>query len=151
VQLIPDFLTPHNVEFILRWADKNDGWTRGRQGTGYEIMAVKDEPDFGGLVQRAILRLGPYFEDFYDAYLIRYRQGDFIPPHKDEAALPGKRHRRVNAMVAPAGAGGELRIGGRAIDLPVGTAVDFFPDEEEHEVTPVTEGRRILFSVGCWQ
>lgn len=151
MHLISDFLTPHNIEFILRWADESSDWTRGRQGTGYEILYVKDEPDFAGLVQRAILHLGPYFEDFYDAYLIRYRQGDFIPRHKDEASIVGKRHHRINAMVALADEGGDLRIDGKLIELPLGAAVDFFPDEEEHEVAPVTRGRRILFSVGCWQ
>ena len=151
VQLIRDFLTPHDVEFVLRWADSRSGWTRGRQGTGYEVLHVKDAPDFSGLVQRAILRLGPYFEDFYDAYLIRYQEGDFIPPHRDEAAFFGKRHHRVNAMVAIAEAGGDLLIDGVRVEFPLGAAVDFFPDEEEHEVTPVTRGRRILFSVGCWQ
>ncbi|HSX23317.1 MAG TPA: hypothetical protein VLE97_11140 [Gaiellaceae bacterium] len=151
MQLIPGFLTPHNIEFILRWADAGGGWTRGRQGTGYEVLYVKDEPDFSGLVQRAIAQIGPYFEDFYDAYLIRYQEGDFIPLHKDEAAFFGKRHRRLNAMVERAGAGGKLFIDGKPIELAVGEAIDFFPDEDEHEVTAVTQGRRILFSVGCWQ
>lgn len=151
MQLIPDFLTTHNIEFILRWADNDGGWTRGRQGTGYEVLYVKDEPNFAGLIQRAVLHLGPYFEDFYDAYLIRYQEGDFIPLHKDEAAFFGKRHHRINAMVAIAEAGGDLLIDGKLIEFPLGAAVDFFPDEEAHEVTKVTAGRRILFSVGCWQ
>lgn len=151
MQLIRDFLTVHNIEFICRWADSQSGWTRGRQDTGYEVLYVKDEPDFSGLVQRAILQLGPYFEDFYDAYLIRYQEGDFIPLHRDEAAFFGKRHHRLNALVVAAEEGGDLRINATSIEFPIGTAVDFFPDEEEHEVTKVTRGRRILFSVGCWQ
>jgi predicted 2-oxoglutarate/Fe(II)-dependent dioxygenase YbiX len=151
MQLIPDFLTRHNVEFIVRWADDHSGWTRGRQGTGYDVLYVKDDPDFSGLIQRALLHLGPYFEDFFDAYLIRYQEGDYIPLHKDEAALFGKRHHRINAMVSVANAGGDLLIDGKLIEFPLGAAVDFFPDDEEHEVTPVTRGRRVLLSVGCWQ
>ncbi len=151
MQLIHNFLSPHNVEFILRAASAGDGWSRGRQGTGYEILPVKDDPDFSGLVHRAVLHLGPYFEDFYDAYLIRYQQGDFIPAHRDLSALADKRHHRLNAMVSPADEGGHFVVGGHTLDFPVGAAVDFFPDEEEHEVTPITRGQRIVFSVGCWQ
>ena len=149
--LILDFLTPANIDFIRARADAESGWTRGRQGTGYEVLYVKDDPDFSGLIQRAIFHLGPYFEDFYDAYLIRYQEGDFIPLHKDEAAFFGKRHHRINAMVTCADAGGDLYIDGKLIEFPLGAAVDFLPDEEEHEVTPVVRGRRLLLSVGCWQ
>lgn len=151
MRLIHDFLSSHNIEFILRAARADDGWTRGRQGTGYEILSVKDDPDFSGLVWRAILQLGPYFEDFCDAYLIRYREGDFVPAHKDQGAIAGKRHHRINTMVALAEEGGHFIVGARAVDFPLGAAVDFFPDEEEHEVTAVTRGTRIVFSVGCWQ
>jgi predicted 2-oxoglutarate/Fe(II)-dependent dioxygenase YbiX len=151
MQLIPDFLTSHNIEFIARWADQDNGWTRGRQDTGYDILYVKDEPDFAGLIHRAVLHLGPYFEDFYDAYLIRYQTGDYIPAHKDEAGFFGKRHHRINAMVTLAEEGGDFLIDGKPIEFPLGAAVDFYPDEEEHAVTTVTKGRRVLFSVGCWQ
>lgn len=151
MQQILHFLAPTDIEFILHRAHTSCGWTRGRQNTGYDVLSIKHEPAFSGLIQRALLHVGPYFEDFYDAYLLRYQVGDYIPPHRDEAALAGKRHHRLNAMAACADEGGELLIQGRQIKFPLGTAIDFFPDEEEHAVTRVIQGQRLLFSVGCWQ
>lgn len=151
MQLIHGFLTTHNIEWMLRWADENSGWTRGRQGTGYDVLYVKDEPDWSGLIQRCLIHIGPYFEDFFDAYLIRYQERDFIPPHKDEAAMFGKRHHRINSMVSLAEEGGDFLIDGKKQEFPLGAAIDFYPDEEEHEVTKVAKGRRIVFTVGCWQ
>lgn len=151
MQKIPHFLATTDIELILHWANTSCGWTRGRQNTGYDVLPIKQEAAFSHLIQRALHHVGPHFEDFYDAYLIRYQIGDYIPPHKDAAALAGKRHHRLNAVAACADEGGELHIQGERVEFPLGAAVDFFPDEEEHEVTRVIRGQRILFSVGCWQ
>ena len=100
-------------------------------------------------IARAISHLGTPHEHHWDAYLIRYRDGAYVPPHVDPAQ-PGRRHRRLNAMLSPAAGGGELRIGGQLVALSPGDAVLFYSDQEVHEVAPVT-GTRLVFSVGVWR
>jgi len=100
-------------------------------------------------IARAISHLGTPHEHHWDAYLIRYREGAYVPPHVDPAQ-PGRRHRRLNAMLSPAAGGGELRIGGQLVALSPGDAVLFYSDQEVHEVAPVT-GTRLVFSVGVWR
>ncbi len=143
------FLSSDEVTELRALADR-DGWTPGRQGTGYDILPLRDAlPGApGSLVARSLALLGTPFEEFWDVYLIRYRDGSFIAPHVDDAQH-GKRHRRINAVLAPATAGGELTIGGQRIELAIGDAVRFYPDREVHEVTAVV-GTRLLFSVGAW-
>jgi len=100
-------------------------------------------------IARAISHLGTPHEHHWDAYLIRYREGAYVPPHVDPAQ-PGRRHRRLNAMLSPAAGSGELRIGGQLVALSPGDAVLFYSDQEVHEVAPVT-GTRLVFSVGVWR
>ena len=99
-------------------------------------------------ITRALSHLGTPHEQLWDAYLIRYRDGAYVPPHIDPAE-PGRRHRRLNAMLSQATGGGALRIGGALVALSPGDAVVFYSDQEVHEVTRVT-GTRLLFSVGVW-
>jgi Rps23 Pro-64 3,4-dihydroxylase Tpa1-like proline 4-hydroxylase len=99
-------------------------------------------------VARGLAHVGTPFEDYWDAYFIRYLDGAYIPPHTDPAEH-GRTHRRINAVLAQAASGGELRIGGETIALRVGDAVVFSPDRDVHEVTRV-RGPRLLFSVGAW-
>ncbi|MGN6111019.1 MAG: 2OG-Fe(II) oxygenase [Kofleriaceae bacterium] len=141
----PAFLSPSEVAELRARAAAATAWTPGRQGTGYEILQIdRAQP----VVARALACLGTPFEDFWDAYLIRYLDGSHIPPHVDPAR-PGLRHRRINALLVPASSGGELHIDGSRIELAVGDAVAFYPDVERHDVSPVV-GTRLLFSVGAW-
>ncbi|HEU4734284.1 MAG TPA: 2OG-Fe(II) oxygenase [Kofleriaceae bacterium] len=148
--VLPAFLSSPEIAELRERATASEGWTAGRQGTGYEILplraALPSGP--GSLIARTLALLGTPFEDYWDVYLIRYRDGAHITPHVDDAQH-GKRHRRINAVVAQADAGGELWIDGRHVALGVGDAVRFYPDRERHEVTPVT-GTRLLVSVGAW-
>jgi hypothetical protein len=140
------FLSPTELAELRERSRVADGWTPGRQGTGYDILplAWPDHP----LVVRALGQLGTPFEHHWDVYLIRYLDGAHIPAHTDPAQY-GKRHRRINAVVTQASAGGDLRIDGALVELTTGDAVVFYPDAEVHEVTPVI-GIRVLFSVGAW-
>ena len=52
-------------------------------------------------------------------------------------------------MLEHAARGGELFVDGAKIELAVGDAVLFFPDQEVHEVT-IVSGQRLMFSVGAW-
>ncbi|HEX7841871.1 MAG TPA: 2OG-Fe(II) oxygenase [Kofleriaceae bacterium] len=149
-EVLPGFLSVQEIAELRARAACAEGWTPGRQGTGYDILPLRrvlpDGP--GSSIARALAQLGTPFEDHWDAYLIRYRDGSHIPDHVDDAQH-GKRHRRINAVVTAATSGGDLWIDGTRIDLAVGDAVRFFPDREVHAVTQVT-GTRLLFSVGAW-
>ena len=145
--LVQAFLSPAEVAELCALAATSVGWTSGRQGTGYHVLPIK-QTFTGPAVARALAQLGSPFEDYWDVYLIRYVDGAYVPVHLDPAHH-GKRHRRINALLGRAASGGALRIGGGAIELELGDAVVFYPDEEAHEVSPVT-GTRLLFSVGAW-
>jgi len=148
--VVPGFLTASELAELRARATATAGWTAGRQGTGYDILPLKQilPAAPGTLVSRSLGQLGTPFEDYWDVYLIRYRDGSHIARHVDDAQH-GKRHRRINAVVSAASGGGQLRIDGRRIELAVGDAVRFYPDREIHEVTPVV-GTRLVFSVGGW-
>lgn len=143
-ELVPAFLSSAERSELLRLSDTPLPWTLGRQGTGYEIASLRDAPP--PAVSRALALLGAT-GDRWDAYFLRYRDGAFVPPHLDPAQ-PGLRHRRLNALLSQAAAGGELHISGAAISLAPGDAVIFYPDSELHEVAPVA-GTRLLLSVGA--
>jgi predicted 2-oxoglutarate/Fe(II)-dependent dioxygenase YbiX len=143
--VLPGFLTTDEVS-ALRAQQHNDGWKAGRQATGYDILPLPRIRE--GAIERALARIGTPYEDYWDVYLIRYRDGSHIPPHTDDAQH-GRRHRRLNALLEPATAGGELTIADARIDLAIGDAVLFEPDREVHDVARVV-GSRLLFSVGAW-
>jgi len=103
-------------------------WQPGRQGSGYDIFT---------LLWSTRLRL--------DCYLIRYRTGAFIGPHRDPVR-PGEKHWRANLILWPARAGGEL-VCERSL-LRIGPLNVFRPDLALHAVSEVTRGTRIVFSVG---
>jgi hypothetical protein len=103
-------------------------WKKGRQNTGYEALP---------LVISKLLRL--------DCYLLRYRQGVGIPPHKDPAPV-GARHYRLNVIIWPARKGGDLECESYLFEL--GPIKFFRPDLALHSVSPVEEGVRYVFSVG---
>lgn len=151
MKLINNFLSSYDIAYLLNLSETMSGWTKGRQGTGYDVLYLKDRVGIQYLISSTLTKLGPIFEDFWDAYLIRYQVGDFIDYHKDEAAFFGKRHHRINAMVKVAEQGGDFFINHEKVEFPLGAAIDFFPDEEEHGVTKVEKGLRLVFSVGCWQ
>lgn len=151
MQLIHGFLSNYDIALLLNYAGTGNAWMKGRQDTGYNILYLKDKVGVQHLAQRAKDILGPMFEDFWDCYLIRYDVGQYIPSHKDDVALFGKRHHRLNAMVKLAEEGGDFIINGSKAEFPLGSAIDFFPDDEEHEVTKVEKGQRLVFTVGIWQ
>lgn len=103
-------------------------WKLGRQETGYEALP---------LIISKRLRL--------DCYILRYRTGTGIPPHKDPAPA-GTRHFRLNIIIWPARKGGELSCESYLYRL--GPIKFFRPDLAKHSVSPVEEGVRYVFSLG---
>lgn len=140
------FIVPEDVVKFRNIAACSSGWHPGRQGTGYDILSLKKMA--GAPFDRARQLIGVQHDGAWDAYLIRYNDGSFIPPHRDDASF-GLRHRRLNVLVTAPISGGELLIGGILVSLAEGDGVMFHPNEDEHSVEPVV-GERLLFSVGAW-
>ena len=154
-QLIPDFLTPSEIDALASLGMAETSlWETGRPGTGYERLALRSlvahDALYGRLADRALRDIGAPHENHWDMWILRYPDGSWIPPHRDEATVFGLRHRRLNALVCPARAGGDFVVNNNlVVPLAVGEAVLFYPDEVEHSVTKV-DGVRLIFSVGAW-
>jgi predicted 2-oxoglutarate/Fe(II)-dependent dioxygenase YbiX len=132
---------------FLRGLAAELGFEPGRQGTGYEkaqvpaeVQAIQDLRDV------ALHHLGVPSSHAHDCYILRYEEGSFIPPHKDDAPF-GSQHWRLNAII-DAAEGGILLVNNKPIDLKQSDAYVFRPDALLHEVTPITKGTRLIFSVG---
>lgn len=108
-------------------------WSKGRQGSGYDVLPLV-------LSQR--LRL--------DVYLIRLAEGVDVPPHTDPAA-EGMEHHRVNWIFWKSG-GGDHGIqpyeGWPVIEVTDRRLYHFRPDIQRHLVQPVTTGSQWILSVG---
>jgi alkylated DNA repair dioxygenase AlkB len=147
---LPAFLAPATRTALVELASTVSEWEGGRQGTGYEKLDLKTidpaPPYLPALL--ADLRVAMAVEySGWDAYLLRYRDGSFIPPHRDPTHHG--RHLRLNAVIqASAPGSGELRLDGAVFDLEVGDAVVFRSDQILHQVSAVV-GERLVLSVGC--
>jgi hypothetical protein len=152
-QIMPGFLDNYEIANLRYVAMQGNAWTKGRQGTGYEILSLQHLSAPGGtigeIVRRARKHVGDPPTGNWDSYLIRYHRGDYVPKHRDEAALEGMIHRRLNALVTMPQRGGDLWVAGELIELNVGDAFLFDPGTEEHEVTKCG-GDRLLLSVGAY-
>src|SRR6185503_20423726 len=103
-------------------------WQPGRQGTGYDKMLLLTAP----------------WPIAFDSYLIRYRDGSEIPPHRDPVAKG--RHYRLNIILKSPRSGGEFVC---SSPLFATKRVKLFrPDACEHSVTRVSGGSRYVLSIG---
>lgn len=103
-------------------------WQLGRQGTGYEKC----------LLLTGLLPLP------FDFYLLRYRPGHGIPPHRDP--VPGKRHYRINLVLAHGKEGGRFICDQTLVSRP---RFHFFrSDLATHSVEPMKAGTRYVLSLG---
>jgi hypothetical protein len=132
-------------------------WVPGRQGSGYEkvdLLAAlaegtldADRPFVETQLDSLRNSLGVDSSNGWDAYLLRYGEGAFVPEHRDPTTELC--HLRLNAIVQEAASGtGLLYLDGEPIRLAGGDAVLFRPDVLPHRVSHV-EGRRFVLSVGC--
>lgn len=157
---IPGFLAE---PLRQRWLDiaRSDelaaSWGRGRQGSGYEkldLLATLSEGALEGhrtfveeQVAAARASFGVDSSKGWDAYLLRYREGAFVPEHRDPTTALC--HLRLNALLLePSEGTGLLILDGEAFTLASGDAVLFRPDTQPHRVSKV-EGERFVLSVGC--
>ncbi len=103
-------------------------WHSGRQQTGYETLKL----------------LECYRPLHFDIYLIRYRQGAYIPPHCDP--VPEGRHYRINMTLKNAKQGGEFICD--QVLWRWRRVVCFRSDISVHQVSRVEQGLRYVLSVG---
>ena len=142
---------------IARSPELTAHWMPGRQGTGYEkldlVAALRDGviEDHRTFIEDGITAaraaLGVDSSRGWDAYLLRYRGGAFVPEHRDPTTELC--HLRLNVLLLEASKGtGVLRLAGQAWEGSAGDGVLFRPDAVPHEVSRV-EGERFVLSVGC--
>lgn len=103
-------------------------WQAGRQGTGYS---------------KCLLLTGLWPLPF-DLYLLRYRPGQGIAPHRDP--VPGKRHVRANLILRRGQEGGHF-IGDPCL-LTLPRLFVFRSDITTHAVEPMVRGTRYVLSLG---
>lgn len=103
-------------------------WQRGRQQTGYDTIKFMEL----------------YRPLHMDVYLIRYRQGAYIPPHRDPVSRG--RHYRMNITLKDAKRGGAFDC--EQLIWRCGRMVLFRSDLALHQVSQVELGSRYVLSVG---
>ncbi len=106
-------------------------WDLGRQKTGYKRLTLFN----------CKINLFKFYG--FDTHIIKYDDGNFIPPHKDKVKF-GKHH-RMNIILWSSG-GGEF-ICNNSKKFLWDKIIYFRPDIEEHSVSPC-EGKRIVLSIG---
>ncbi len=102
-------------------------WEEGRQGTGYNKIRLFESRKFR-----------------CDGYLLYYPEGSEIPTHTDP--VQAGRHYRFNFMLKKARNGGEF-----VCENPIYKGWRCFlirPDASPHAVTKITDGYRVMLSLG---
>lgn len=101
-------------------------WSNGRKKTGYEKMKIVS-----------------FW--FFDCYILRFREGAYVPKHRDP--VENKKHYRLNIILQYAKAGGIFKCSNCIINW---WRIRLFrPDRYKHSVTEVTKGTRYVLSLGC--
>lgn len=153
VRALPGFLCSDELAQLAEIARGHaSAFEPGRQKTGYQKLAVKDDHRLAALIDRSLALLEvPRSSSFWDAWLLCYPRGSMIPPHTDAPDAAGVGHHRLNALVAAATHGGVLSIDGAEVPLVAGDGLLFRPDLQVHAVSEIVVGERLVWSVGCWK
>lgn len=103
-------------------------WEGGRQDSGYEKL----------------LLLGARWPIRFDLYLLRFREGAYIPLHVDK--VKSGRHFRLNIVLRKAKLGGEFLCSSPIFES---SRVKYFrSDISEHSVSKIEAGTRYVLSLG---
>ena len=105
-------------------------WIKGRQGTGYDKLKL--------------FEIGFKNVCGMDAYILRYKTGDSIPPHTDP--VTGKKHFRLNYELKKAHKGGVLEV--ESPILKIGRLCIFRSDASMHSVSKIEKGLRLVLTIG---
>lgn len=128
-----------NFNFIV-----NETGIKGRkyatQKENYFLREVAFN-EFGITKFRKEKRLG-------DLVLWHYSAGAHAPIHKD-VIEPDKYHIRCNVMMRKPKIGGNVIIDNEEIELEKNDLWIVIANLEEHGSTPIEDGDRIIFSMGC--
>lgn len=160
IEIRRGLLSAAEVHSLLQIANNPlyaERFAAGRRLSGYLCLAVDHlfQYDVAGVfefVGRAFnaLEAGTIDVARSDALFLLFGTGAGIPEHVDDDHLEsGHQHWRCNILLERAAEGGELVIADQPIDLRPGDAVLFRSDCERHRVSPVTRGRRLVFTVGA--
>ncbi len=87
-----------------------------------------------------------FYSERFDCYLFHYREGSYIPRHKDPSY--GKRHYRFNIVLKKPKEGGDFICKKTILSLFNGRIMLFRADNSYHQITPITKGTRWLLSFG---
>ena len=105
-------------------------WVEGRAGTGYFKFKLLESKRFK-----------------FDAYLLKYGKGAWIPTHTDPA-IAGYRHYRLNICLKRAYGGNFYAWHKEVWHWPFQRIVLFRPDVVPHLVEEVIKGTRYVLSIG---
>lgn len=81
----------------------------------------------------------------FDLYLFHYKEGSYIPKHKDPSF--GMKHYRINVVLKKPDKGGQF-ICKNKLSLFNGRIICFRADTEYHKITKIEKGNRWLLSLG---
>jgi len=110
------------------WCIKME-WEKGRQASGYEKLTF----------------FSVNFPIPWDCHLIRFPTESYIPAHVD-GVVEG-RHFRLNIILKKPQEGGEFICEDTIINW---SRIKLFrPDIAEHSVSRITDGNRLVLSLGC--
>jgi Rps23 Pro-64 3,4-dihydroxylase Tpa1-like proline 4-hydroxylase len=113
-------------------------WIAGRQSTGYKKLKIFQ-----------FLNM--------DCYLLKYKEGDYIPLHTDP--VPGRKHWRLNIELWRANKGGVFQFLSHTSNkwitpskfnvLPPLNRIYFFrSDIDPHKVSMIEKGTRLVLTFG---
>lgn len=103
-------------------------WKSGRQEGGYKTFRI---------FQSKLLKC--------DCYLLYYEEGSSIAPHIDK--VEKGIHYRLNIELKKASIGGQFSMKGEPY-FKFWRATCFSPSEQEHQVSKIEKGYRLVFSFG---
>jgi hypothetical protein len=80
----------------------------------------------------------------FDLYILRYKEGSYIPEHVDEVS--NKKHYRLNIILKHATLGGVFKCENSIVST---NRIKLFrPDINKHSLTEVLSGTRYVLSLG---
>lgn len=103
-------------------------WILGRQNSGYWKLKI-------------------FNNRFFDSWIVKYPTGSCIPPHVD--VIDGYSHSRINIIIQKPFDGGVFKC--ENVRTLFNRIHIFRSDINEHSVSAITDGTRIVLSIGIFR